>query len=109
MFLSLDLYNVLIYKINVLTFTIFRPYSELNDVIFDWHYQSTPKASATAYWQYLFVKHQTDLARIYCAKEANDIPPGWYKVTRNDALKNLREMYRVEEDEELSDCEGKYK
>jgi hypothetical protein len=82
----------------------FSPYSEANDLIFDWHYQSTPKASATAFWQFLFVKHQTALASHYLAKEANDIPPGWYDVTRRDALKNLREIYRIEED--LSDCEG---
>ena len=80
-------------------------YSEANDLIFDWHYQSTPNASATAFWQFLFTKHQTALAEYYHAKEAHDIPPGWYLVTRREALKNLREMFRVEDD--LSDVEGK--
>jgi hypothetical protein len=32
------------------------------------------------------------------AKEAHDIPHGWRLVTFNDALKNLREMYTIQED-----------
>jgi hypothetical protein len=45
------------------------------------------------------------LASHYHVKEADDIPPGWYDVTRRDALNNLREIFRIDDD--LSDCEGK--
>ena len=32
------------------------------------------------------------------AKEANDIPRGWRSVTMKDALKNLKEMYTIQEE-----------
>jgi len=42
----------------------------------DWTIPSVPQANATAFWQYLFVKHQEKLAEYHFAKEANDIPSG---------------------------------
>ena len=48
----------------------------------------------------MFVKHQKELASYYVAKECVGIPPGWHNVSKRDALKNLREQYRIEEPEE---------
>jgi hypothetical protein len=46
----------------------------------DWTIPSIPQADATAFWQYLFVKHQADLAMHHCTLEADDIPSGNLKV-----------------------------
>nr|XP_047134918.1 interferon-induced very large GTPase 1-like isoform X2 [Hydra vulgaris] len=73
------------------------PYSTVNDLIYDWHYNSVPKASATAFWQYLFVKYQSEFAKNHNAKEAIDIPSGWRLVTVKDAKKNLREIHTIQE------------
>jgi hypothetical protein len=42
----------------------------------DWTIPSIPQADATAFWQFLFVKHQAALARHQFALEADDIPSG---------------------------------
>jgi hypothetical protein len=42
----------------------------------DWTIPSIPQADATAFWQYLFVKHQAALASHQFALEADDIPSG---------------------------------
>ena len=46
-------------------FTFYSPYSEVGKLLFDWHIHSLPQANATEFWQFLFVKHQTQLARYY--------------------------------------------
>jgi len=51
-------------------------YSEVPALIYDWQIQPLPEADATAYWQYLFVKHHAKLAEYYRAKEATEIPRG---------------------------------
>jgi hypothetical protein len=42
----------------------------------DWTIPSIPQADATAFWQYLFVKHQHELTKHHFARESDDIPSG---------------------------------
>jgi hypothetical protein len=64
----------------------FKIYSALtrkaNNILFD---RTIPQAYATAFRQFLFVKHQADLARHHDAFEADDIPSG--------DLKNFQESF----------------
>jgi hypothetical protein len=55
---------------------ILRNDSDFNKIFTDWNIKSQPGADATAFWQYLFVKHQKELAETKGKKEANDIPSG---------------------------------
>ncbi len=57
---------------------ILRNYSDFNKIFTDWNIKSQPEADATAFWQYLFVKHQKELAEKKGKKEADDIPSGNY-------------------------------
>ena len=43
---------------------------------------------------------QVAIAQRHALKEAEDIPSGWRSVTKVDALKNLRQMYAMTEDDE---------
>jgi hypothetical protein len=54
----------------------FSPYSKANNTVTDWIINSIPQADATAFWQFLFVKHQAALAKHHFALEADDIPSG---------------------------------
>ena len=54
---------------------------------------------------------QAEIAQRHALKEADDIPSGWRSVSEVDALKNLRQMYAMTEDDEegnnyykLSNC-----
>ena len=51
---------------------IARPYSEANTLLFDWHIHSLPQAGATAFWQYLYVKHHTQFARHHVSNEEQE-------------------------------------
>jgi hypothetical protein len=48
----------------------------LNETFPDWDIKAQSSAGATAFWQFLFVKHQKELATWFKKKEADDIPSG---------------------------------
>jgi hypothetical protein len=80
-----------------------RPYSEVHNIITDWNIQSEPQASATAYWQYIYVKHEEKLAEHHGLKTATDVPANWRQTTLQDALKNLRDKFTVSDDSDLEE------
>jgi hypothetical protein len=47
----------------------FSPFAEANSLLYDWHIHSLPQAGATAFWQFLFVKHQTQFASHHVSRD----------------------------------------
>ena len=75
-----------------ITYIYCRKYKNVATDIPDWTIRPEPRTEAQAYWQYLFAKHHKEIARMRNLQPA-DLPPGWNKVTKEDALKNLEKMF----------------
>jgi hypothetical protein len=75
----------------------YRPYSDVNNIITDWKIDGDEKASASAYWQYLYVKHEEKFAEHYNVTKATDVPGNWRRTTVQEALKNLRDKFTMAE------------
>jgi hypothetical protein len=81
----------------------YRPYSDVHSIITDWKIDGEEKASASAYWQYLYVKHEEEIAEHHGLKKATDVPPNWRQTTMQDALKNLRDKFTIEDDSDMDE------
>jgi hypothetical protein len=46
------------------------------------------------------VKHEDKIAEKYGLKKAPDVPANWRQTTFQDALKNLRDKFTIEDDSE---------
>ena len=55
----------------------------------DWIIERSMDANATAYWQYIFVKHENKLADHYGIKTNPRTPSGWKILSEEDAIKSL--------------------
>ena len=71
---------------------MFRYYNNVATDIPDWIIKPEPKTEATAYWQYLFARHHKIIANNRELQPA-DLPQGWYEVTEEEALENLKKIF----------------
>ena len=81
----------------------FRNYKDYDKYIHDWYIESIPEASATAYWQYLYAKHEQALAEKWNYKANPETPKGWFKLTEADAKKNLQDIFYMNDDDSDSE------
>ncbi|KAJ8366325.1 hypothetical protein AAFF_G00361370 [Aldrovandia affinis] len=60
----------------------------------DWCIQPDCSIEASAYWKYVFAQFNTQFAEEYGA-EAADLPSGWDRLTKQQALQSLEETFRM--------------
>ncbi|CAM5159041.1 unnamed protein product [Natator depressus] len=70
----------------------FHPYKDYRHYYPDWHIQPDPSIDASDYWKFVFKSFNDQLARTYGAKAA-DLPGDWKNITKEQALKNLKEVF----------------
>ena len=66
-------------------------YKDYKNYIKDWTIEARTDASASAYWQYIFGRFETDLTKKYDIKRNPKTPPGWKKLTKKEALASLKD------------------
>ncbi|KAJ8336674.1 hypothetical protein SKAU_G00378940 [Synaphobranchus kaupii] len=73
---------------------IFHPYKDYRSIYPDWCIQPDTSIQASDYWKYIFNRFNKRFAKEYDAKPA-DIPPLWRKITKAQAMENLKESYQM--------------
>ncbi|XP_023134871.1 up-regulator of cell proliferation-like [Amphiprion ocellaris] len=71
-----------------------HPYKEYTTYYPDWHIPPDPTIEASDYWKYVLVKYNDRFAEEYKAKPA-DVPEAWRRITKEQALKGLREAFNI--------------
>ncbi|KAM9765757.1 up-regulator of cell proliferation-like isoform 2-T2 [Menidia menidia] len=79
---------------NTETEGIWHPYKDYTKYYPDWHIPPDRTIEASDYWKFILVKHNTQFAKEYEAKPA-DVPQAWKKITKEDALKGLKDAFNV--------------
>ena len=60
----------------------------------DWTIEPIPESEAAVYWKYLFCQFESELATWHESNHSTDIPNDWRSVTKDDALRNLEDIYK---------------
>ncbi|XP_053114757.1 up-regulator of cell proliferation-like [Hemicordylus capensis] len=72
-----------------------HPYMDYHAYYSDWSIQPDPSTNASDYWKFIFKEFNHDFAKHYHAKPA-DLPEDWKMITREHALKALKEIYNMD-------------
>ncbi|XP_032416655.1 up-regulator of cell proliferation-like [Xiphophorus hellerii] len=72
----------------------FHPYKEYTTYYPDWQIPPDPTIEASDYWKYILVKYNDQFAEEYGAKPA-DVPDAWKKISKEDALKGLKDAFNI--------------
>ncbi|XP_057708400.1 interferon-induced very large GTPase 1-like isoform X2 [Corythoichthys intestinalis] len=70
------------------------PYRDYHLYYPDWHIPPDPTMEASDYWKYVLVRYNDQFAKEYDAKPAN-VPGPWKKITKDQALKGLKDAFNV--------------
>ncbi|XP_046900769.1 interferon-induced very large GTPase 1-like [Hypomesus transpacificus] len=70
-----------------------HPYKNYRSIYPDWRIQPDSSVEDSDYWKYVFAKYNQQFADKYEAKPA-DIPPGWKRITLEQAMESLKKTYR---------------
>ncbi|KAJ8362192.1 hypothetical protein AAFF_G00390720 [Aldrovandia affinis] len=65
-------------------------YKDYRELYPDWRIQPDPSMEASAYWKYVFARFNTQYG-----VEAADLPSGWDRITKQQALQSLEETFRM--------------
>ncbi|XP_053184258.1 up-regulator of cell proliferation-like [Scomber japonicus] len=71
-----------------------HPYKEYYTYYPDWLIQPDPSIEASDYWKYVLVRYNDRFAQQYKAKPA-DVPEAWKKITKEQALKGLKDAFNI--------------
>ncbi|XP_034004758.1 up-regulator of cell proliferation-like isoform X2 [Trematomus bernacchii] len=71
-----------------------HPYKEYRTIYPDWLIPPDYTREASDYWKYVLVKYNDSFAQEYNAKPA-DVPVAWRKITKEQALKGLKEAFNI--------------
>lgn len=71
-----------------------HPYKEYRTYYPDWAIQPDSSIQSSDYWKYIFVLFNKEFADEYRAKPA-DLPSSWRKITKEQALLNLKKIFNV--------------
>ena len=82
--------SIIIYLIS---FSPYKEYRTKGNI--DWNIKGILEADATAFWQYLYAKHEKEIASHYNHRVNDETPKGWVRVTREEAVKNLGKRFGV--------------
>ena len=66
-------------------------YKDYKGYIKDWTIEARTDANASAYWQYIFGKFETDITEEYACKSNPKTPSGWKNLTKEEALASLKD------------------
>ncbi|XP_051920019.1 up-regulator of cell proliferation [Hippocampus zosterae] len=72
-------------------------YKDYATIFPDWHIPPDPTMEASDYWKYVLVRYNKQFAKEYGANPAN-VPKAWNKITKEEALKGLRETFGINEE-----------
>ncbi|XP_074854404.1 interferon-induced very large GTPase 1-like [Carettochelys insculpta] len=72
-----------------------HPYKDYRHFYPTWRIQPDPSIGASDYWKYIFRKFSRQFASEYSAEPA-DLPPEWKKITKEQALQSIREVFNME-------------
>ncbi|XP_034536159.1 up-regulator of cell proliferation-like [Notolabrus celidotus] len=71
-----------------------HPYKEYTKYYPDWHIPPDRTITASDYWKYVLVTYNDRFAEKYKCKSA-DVPEAWRSITKEQALKSLKEAFNV--------------
>ncbi|XP_074522592.1 up-regulator of cell proliferation-like [Halichoeres trimaculatus] len=71
-----------------------HPYKDYTKYYPDWHIPPDRTIEASDFWKYVLVTFNDKFAKEYKAKPA-DVPEAWRSITKEQALKGLKEAYNV--------------
>ncbi|KAM9765758.1 up-regulator of cell proliferation-like [Menidia menidia] len=71
-----------------------HPYKNYTKYYPDWKIPPDRTIEASDYWNFILVKYNKQFAEEYKAKPA-DVPDAWNKITKEDALKGLKDAFNV--------------
>lgn len=72
----------------------FHRFKKYKEFYKDWFIQADVKLTTSDYWKFVFVQFNNDFATEYKANPAK-LPPAWNKIKKEDALKSIKEVYRM--------------
>ncbi|KAF3686185.1 Interferon-induced very large GTPase 1 Very large-inducible GTPase-1 [Channa argus] len=72
----------------------FHPYKDYGKYYPDWHIPPDRTIQASDYWKYVLVQYNDRFAEEYKAKPA-DVPDAWRRITKEQALKGLKDAFNV--------------
>ncbi|KAK1891477.1 Interferon-induced very large GTPase 1 [Dissostichus eleginoides] len=72
----------------------YHPYKRYTTIYPDWLIPPDYTREASDYWKYVLVKYNERFAQEYNAKPA-DVPLAWRKITKEQALKGLKEAFNI--------------
>ncbi|KAJ8358509.1 hypothetical protein AAFF_G00433730 [Aldrovandia affinis] len=72
------------------TYPLLHKYKDYLELHPDWRIQPDPSMEASAYWKYVFARFNTQYG-----VEAADLPSGWDRITKQQALQSLEETFRM--------------
>ncbi|XP_078111940.1 LOW QUALITY PROTEIN: up-regulator of cell proliferation-like [Sander vitreus] len=72
----------------------YHPYQKYTKYYPDWHIPPDATIEASDYWKYVLVQYNERFAREYEAKPA-DVPEAWRRITKEQALKGLKEAFNI--------------
>ncbi|XP_058872853.1 tenascin-X-like [Acipenser ruthenus] len=71
-----------------------HPYKDYRRFYPDWNIPPDPSIEASDYWKYVLTTFNEEFAEEYKAKPA-DIPAEWKKITKEQALKSINELFNM--------------
>ncbi|MGH0181328.1 UNVERIFIED_CONTAM: hypothetical protein FKN15_004862 [Acipenser sinensis] len=71
-----------------------HPYKDYRKLYPDWNIPPDPSIEASDYWKYVLTTFNEEFAEEYVAKPA-DIPAEWKKITKEQALKSINEVFNM--------------
>ncbi|XP_034074462.1 up-regulator of cell proliferation-like isoform X2 [Gymnodraco acuticeps] len=74
----------------------YHPYKDYSTIYSDWLIPPDYTREASDYWKYVLVKYNERFAQEYNAKPA-DVPEAWRKITKEQALKGLKEAFNIKD------------
>ncbi|KAM4602966.1 up-regulator of cell proliferation-like [Polymixia lowei] len=79
---------------NIKTNYKFHPYKKYHTYYPDWNIPPDRSIESSDYWKYVLVQYNDGFAQEYKCKPA-DIPEGWRRITKEQALKGLKDAFNV--------------
>ncbi|XP_025068200.1 interferon-induced very large GTPase 1-like isoform X2 [Alligator sinensis] len=72
----------------------YHPYKDYHQYYPHWRIQPDPSINASDYWKFVFKESNEEFAKRCGAKPA-DLPTDWQRITKEQALGSLREIFNI--------------